>query len=333
VSRDFNGAGDYLSHAAALVSGPPFTVASRFNIDSIAAFNTLLSVMAAASNQGFHMSILTDGRGAFQARDSAGIFRNALTSNTYTINTWSSCVGIATSTTSRQVFLNGDIANGGLNNDSCAPAALDITEFGRFEPTGTSYVNGRAAELAIWDETLTEGEIQAYNDGVSPRSIRPANLIAYWPLLGNNTPEVDPIGGFEFTLTGTPTKAEHPLVFMPKKKKLYVFIPGTSTYPVSLSTTVPRTAAISHQNNLIIQATAPRIPTITRISQLFRTFIRVGVASVVVQVPTIIAVNISVVVGHVTSLIEIASAGARKFVGHAGLGLLWRPVTRWTRRR
>jgi hypothetical protein len=333
VARDFNGAGDYLTHAAAVVSGPPFTVASRFNIDSIAAFNTLLSVMAAASNQGFHMSILTDGRGAFQARDSAGIFRNALTSNTYSINTWSSCVGIATSTTSRQVFLNGDIANGGLNNDSCAPAALDITEYGRFEPTGTSYLSGRGAELAIWDDTLNEGEIQAYNDGFSPRLIRPTNLVAYWQLLGNGSPEPDHVGGFDFTLTGTPAKSEHCLVYMPKKKRGYVFIAGTATYPLSFSTTARRSALLQKTASLNKTATARRLPTVTRIGQLFRTARRVGIASVVVQLPSIIAVNLTVTVVRTVSVVVTAASGIRKFVGHAGLGLLWRPVTRWTRRR
>jgi hypothetical protein len=54
--------------------------------------------------------------------------------------------------------------------------------------------------------------------GYSPLFVRPQSLVAYWPLIGRNSPELELIGGQGGTLTGT-TQAEHPRIIRPKRRQ------------------------------------------------------------------------------------------------------------------
>jgi hypothetical protein len=74
-------------------------------------------------------------------------------------------------------------------------------------------MNGRIAEAGIWNVALSDREVAALASGVHPARMRPDALVAYWPLWGDDSPELDwhPSGGtrYPMTLTGTPTKANH----------------------------------------------------------------------------------------------------------------------------
>jgi hypothetical protein len=79
------------------------------------------------------------------------------------------------------------------------------------------HLNGRLAECAIWNVALTAAEIASLVKAFSPLLIRPASLVAYWPLIGRHDPEICPKGGFDMTLTNTPTTAAHPRIIMPRR--------------------------------------------------------------------------------------------------------------------
>ena len=71
----------------------------------------------------------------------------------------------------------------------------------------------------MWDVALTDDEVATLAKGVCPLFVRPGNLLAYWPLIGNNSPEIDCVGRFEMTLTNSPGTSAHPRVYMPRQRK------------------------------------------------------------------------------------------------------------------
>lgn len=75
--------------------------------------------------------------------------------------------------------------------------------------------DGRIADFAIWSVALTAGEFAALAKGVSPLRVRPASLVAYWPLFGVGSAEPDAIGqSGNLVLNGT-TRADHAPVRSP----------------------------------------------------------------------------------------------------------------------
>lgn len=78
------------------------------------------------------------------------------------------------------------------------------------------YPNGYAAECAIWNVALSAAEIASLGKGFSPQMIRPQSLVGYWPLHGNASPEPDLRNGNNGTISGSPTKNDHPRVIRPR---------------------------------------------------------------------------------------------------------------------
>jgi len=73
---------------------------------------------------------------------------------------------------------------------------------------GEEPMDGDIGHCAIYDASLTPGEIASLAAGISPLQIRADNLLFYAPLNGQN-PEYDVIGGLDLTVTGA-TKEEEP---------------------------------------------------------------------------------------------------------------------------
>ena len=81
--------------------------------------------------------------------------------------------------------------------------------------TRIGYFGGSICEVGYWDVALTDDEVLLLSRGFSPTFVRPANLIAYYPLLGRTSPEIDLVGGFNLTLTGT-SVSDHPRILLPQ---------------------------------------------------------------------------------------------------------------------
>jgi len=135
----------------------------------------------------------------------------ASTATAATIGAWNHVAAVFTSATLRAVFLAG--ANKATNTSNVTPGAISQVDIGArvgdasnlFEP-----FDGRIAEPGIWDVALSDDEIAALARGISPLRIRRSNLLAYWPLLGIDSPETDLSGhGRNLTMTGTPARADH----------------------------------------------------------------------------------------------------------------------------
>lgn len=208
-----------LQYGAALVSSPPFTFATWVYPTTVTGDMTFLEVIDASSNVDF-FRLMSRGSASVEAaqRSTAAPTGNiaANSSAGLTDSAWHHVCGVFTSLSSRTVYLNGGSA--ATNTDTGgAPAGLDLTVIGAHVPTSgaTDFVNGRMAESAIWTAALTTAEVNSLALGVSPLLIRPASLLDYWHIFGNDSPELPAWGTAALTLSGSPAKSEGPRIILP----------------------------------------------------------------------------------------------------------------------
>ena len=73
------------------------------------------------------------------------------------------------------------------------------------------------AELAIWDVNIGVEGFAQLAAGSSPLLVLPGNLLAYMPIIGRHSPEIDLVGDLQGTIPvgGTVNKSVHPRVFLP----------------------------------------------------------------------------------------------------------------------
>jgi hypothetical protein len=217
LSRIFTGVTtEFLQNEAAVVPGYPFTVSVWGWADNITTNHTLWWMGDSASAT--HMWCIDLGGGAVgdPARVIAfagGAAAVGATSTGYSANVWNHVAATFASATDRAIFLNG----GGKVTDatSRSPLGSNRTCLGRrADSTPSDAVFGRLAECGVWNVVLTDAEIVMLSKGVSPLMVRPESLVAYWPLLGRTSPEVDLVGRLELTVTG-PLVKEHTRVIYP----------------------------------------------------------------------------------------------------------------------
>lgn len=209
MARDFNGTTQYLSGSAVL-SGPPLTMACWFYSTSAAGNQTLISLGTAGQNN-HRFTMLAAGNVAsdpIQAvtRDTAA--STASSSTGYSANAWQHACAVFAATNDRRAYVNG--GSEGTETTSRTATGMNSTYLGvQQNATIGNYMIGRIAEAAVWNVALNASEIAALALGVSPLRIRPGNLVAYWPVFGEGSPEPDYVGGFHLTLNNAPTQADH----------------------------------------------------------------------------------------------------------------------------
>jgi hypothetical protein len=106
------------------------------------------------------------------------------------------------------VYLNG--GSKGTDTASKNPGNQTGVYVGANEVGTGPYMDGRIAHVAVWNAALNDREVLALSLGVHPTRIRPGNLVLYWPLSGDFSPEQGWVGNKSLTLTGSPTKASDP---------------------------------------------------------------------------------------------------------------------------
>lgn len=215
----------YLVNSNAPISAAPCTLAAWARPDQTNLQTEIFQVVDTAADNGFRLLMHSDGNVYSVARDPS--FQAAPVASTGYSVAWHHVAGVFTSTTSHAVFLDG--GNKGTDATSVSPTSLDETNIGRFNQGGAAslYFGGLLAELAIWNVALADTEVAILAAGFSPLRVRPGSLVAYWPLISNASPDIDPVGGFDMTVTGATAALEHPGMFYPGAR---VFVqPGSST--------------------------------------------------------------------------------------------------------
>ena len=212
---------EYMEKDAAPVTAYPLTMACWFYSDDAAADQGLMSIIDKDAPDQWLAALHARGGIAgdpVRASVRAGTQVNVVTTTGYSVNTWHHACGVFASTTSRDVFIDGD--SKGSNTTSSSPSGVDRISVGRQgDSTPGNYMSGRIAEAAVWNVALNDFEIALLaTPGITPNRIRPDNLRGYWPVWGLHSPEIDLSGqGNSLTVNGA-TRADHAPVtlFTPK---------------------------------------------------------------------------------------------------------------------
>lgn len=93
--------------------------------------------------------------------------------------------------------------------------------------------DGLLAEVGIWNRILTAGEIASLAAGFAPIFYR-NGLRFYCPIIGNNSPENDLIGGIAGTVTGS-TKVAHPRIIYPSMAQIRRFTTAVAAAAANVS--------------------------------------------------------------------------------------------------
>ena len=142
---------------------------------------------------------------------SGGVGVDAITSNSYSLNAWQHVCGVATSSTDRKSYLNGDTANKGTSTTSSVPSSLNRVSLGLWFGSGAfDQVVGGIAECAIWSVALTEPEVVSLSKGISANRVRPQSLVFYFPGIRN---VVDLKNAAAITSIGSPGVIAHPRIY------------------------------------------------------------------------------------------------------------------------
>lgn len=213
MARDFSsGSSQYLELASAIVTGPPFSISAWFMVDDVANHYDILEVAdASATSDAYELASRGSAAGdPLFWHNRAGGGSNFCTSTTaVTPNVWQHAYAEEAAVNSRRVLLNA--GGEGSNSGSGSPANLDQTRIGqRARSGGGGLMNGRIAELCIWSAALDDDEITALAGGTRANRIRLGAIVAYWPLWGRHSPEIDLSGGGNsIALVNSPPQANH----------------------------------------------------------------------------------------------------------------------------
>lgn len=213
MARDFSGASQYLRATVVPASAVPMTLAGWYKYDTAIADDgehTVLSITDAGGVQEHTIEIGRTGGVdyAIAMLNSGGAVGFALSSVAPTINTWQHLGGTYSTTTRRDVFLDG--VNRGNDTSLITPISLSDTMIGAVSSSSSIIkpFNGVLAELGIWNRVLTDAEMATLAQGYAPSFI-PQGLVFYAPVTGQNTPEINKKSSIPLDVTGA-TKVDHP---------------------------------------------------------------------------------------------------------------------------
>jgi hypothetical protein len=141
-------------------------------------------------------------QGKIRVAQDAGNFKFAETTGSYSANNWYHVGATINGTTDRKVFALGEVVQdttnsnitGGLNRCTIGDT---FDSFNGHE----NFMQGRLAEIGVWNAILTTAEMNMLALGYSPLLIRPQNLVIYVPLVRNN--DNDLINGLGFTTSAS----------------------------------------------------------------------------------------------------------------------------------
>jgi hypothetical protein len=217
MARNFVAASSqYLEYAGAVRTAFPLTLVGWYRLASTAASQTLLSI---DTNGGVNVATLlaTGATGLVQSyaekNGGGSAYLNAGTA-VFTAGNWGHVAGVFNGGDFR-VYFNGALADSSASASPTDISGADRTHVGvhYYGPGLFDYLDGDAAEQAVYSAALTAADIAQLAAGASPLLVRPESLVSCWQLTGRASPEPDLVGDFPLTLLNTPVYADHPRVY------------------------------------------------------------------------------------------------------------------------
>lgn len=183
VARKFTSASSsQLSVDTAIAQAEPLTMACWFNTDSATAGQCLMWLGDKdVSNREMYLALRGDVAGDPVSVDvnSAGAGLRALTSTSYSTNTWQHACGVFATTTSRAVYLNG--GGKGTATFERSATTFDRTSIGYLARSSpTFYMSGYIVWPCFWSEALSDSEVMLLASGRHPLTVRPEHILSFW---------------------------------------------------------------------------------------------------------------------------------------------------------
>lgn len=177
----------YVSTSTAPVTATPLTISCWMQEDQSTALDTLVSIQDNADTDRY-WRLRVDGDNATKtvsagSRQNGASEATAFSTSIYTVGKWHHVTGVFVSSTERYVYLDG--THRGSSTTSSAPDNIDDMTIGASRDSSPSnWMNGRIAEVAVWNVALSDDEVTALATPVRgmPLQIRPNNLVDYYPL-------------------------------------------------------------------------------------------------------------------------------------------------------
>tara|TARA_E500000331_G_scaffold209068_1_gene200468 strand:+ start:2070 stop:2855 length:786 start_codon:yes stop_codon:yes gene_type:complete len=166
----------------------------------------------------------SSGTTRFEASSHHGSEKKAQHGSSIANAQWYHVCGVFTSTTSRQVYVDG--VAGTANTVTSEPDAADFSHLsiGASQTSGSNanFLYGKIAEVAVWNVALSTAEIDRLKNGSCALFVKEENLAGYWPIQGlysasgSTYSEVDFIGGSDLSPQGaTIDQSDNPVIHFP----------------------------------------------------------------------------------------------------------------------
>lgn len=177
--------GEGLERAAALLTAVPMTLSAWVRPADTTSSKAVCGIgNLTGSNNNFGLFLTNAGKAEAYVSQN-GSFGEAITTASYSANTWHHLAGVFPANNSRSVYLDG--GNKVTETTSITPAGVDRTSVGLQRQGGSGsqfYFLGRIAEVAVWSVALSDAEVAQLAAGANPRTIQASSLVEYWPITG-----------------------------------------------------------------------------------------------------------------------------------------------------
>jgi hypothetical protein len=213
MAYDFNGTNQALTTAVqSPVTGPPLTISCWFNSDNNAGGNGAIPIyIGNPATLNRYLLALYNSKIQAQVVQSNNANAPATSTSSFATGTWTHAGAVYSTTSSRSVYFNG--VNEATNTTSIVPSSITRIQIGRQQfnnISGVSWLNGRLAEVGIWNAALTAEEVASLAKGMTCDKVRPQSLVFYAPLVRDL---IDQKGGLTITNNNGATVANHPRVY------------------------------------------------------------------------------------------------------------------------
>lgn len=219
MSRAFTAASSHVIQLNTTpVTAPPFTFACWGNpATSTGTMLMELNVVGGTHRYALGLSSTVPYADQFDGTNTG----TASHASTPSDGSWHHFCGVFTSNNSRTIYLNGA---GAVTNTTAVAgftpadlASLPAISVGARKASGSYSLHwdGSIAECAVWNVALEADEVATLATGASPYFVRPANLLCYFPLFGNESPELSRMASPMFGTVVGAVKDAHPRVVFP----------------------------------------------------------------------------------------------------------------------
>ena len=166
------------------VSVAPFTISLWFYHSNDAAGQSIWTLASTVSSTSYWQLVdRTGGHLRFTAR-AGGATHLTTSTNPAVVDTWNHACGVERASDNRSLYLNG--GNKVDNTTGIAPAPTRMGLGCRANDTIDEFLDGRIAEIGIWNVGLTEFDVKRLAQGYSPPLVRPEYLVWYKSLRTEN---------------------------------------------------------------------------------------------------------------------------------------------------